>query len=673
MFCPECGTKIDDRAAFCPNCGTKIKAVAETPAAGAPAAGNPAAGAPVTGTPVQGPMGIPQDGPAKPAVNVDPKIVIAACAGALLFLIIIIAVINRKTVVDLNKYVKDPVFEGYDGYGAADTGFLFDEEAFIADYAGKIKYTGGNRSIANEYDTPEQMLADYANGFMDTGTGLSNGDTVEFKWTIDEELLKKLFKKCKLKYSDITYSVSGLTPLREVNPFDDIVVTFDGIAPNGSCSVEVDSEEDSVKSLYVSTDKNTGLSNGDTVKVKLACYYSDDIGAVMAESYGVILTETEKTYTVDGLESYVTDYADISEDFLTDSKVECEDIISAYAAKNYDDSKLGDLEYSGYIFETVKDTDDYYYEYNDLYLIYTGFVSSTKGSFEKTKVYYPVQFKNLLKATDGSVTGEKTDDIVGWGSLGGTWNSTDGYTNPLKCYEELVESKRDSYVATVGDGFEQYTEQSPIEGLDDIYDSCRTVLSDKAKEKIENYIESSYNEDVSVKNLAVDKEYLLLAKEPGTDYAINNKYYIIFSATVSHKEKSFEKTTVYYPVEYDGIVNFPNGEYLVSGYGDIVGSNYFEGSWYYTKGYMDADEMFKDIVTANRTQYTSDVDKNVKANKDKTEAAEAEEDKADADDAEDTEVIEETEEAEDTEDAGESEEAADTDETVEAEDTEDTE
>ncbi len=650
MFCGECGTKFDDGAAFCPNCGTKVKKIEPAPAA--PAAGAQPAGAANNnnGAPA-GPMGIPQDGAPKPAMNIDPKYIIAGCAAAVLLLVILMIVLNRKTVVDLNKFVKEPVFEGYNGYGSATTGFLFDEEAFLAEYAGKIKYTGGTRGSVMEYASPEAMLADYANGYMDAGTNLSNGDSVTYKWTIDETLLKSMFKKCKLKYSDVTFTVSGLTPLKEVNPFDYVTVTFDGIAPNGRCSIEVESDEEAVDSLYISGDKTSGLANGDEVKVTVSCYYSDDLEEVMAQNYGVILTETEKSYPVDGLVSYVTDYADISADYLDYAKSETEDTIAAYTANNYDSANLGDLEYAGYIFETAKDADDYYGAYNVLYVIYAGNVSSSKGEFDKSKVYYPVKFENLLKGTDGEITGDSTNDIMGWGYIGGR-RSTDGYVNPLSCYNDLVEAYRDTYVATVGDGFEEYCEATEIASLNDISDSCRTVLTDLAKEKIEAYIDESYNESVVVKNLVADREYLLLAKEPGTDYSANNRYYVVFSASVSHKDKSFEKTTVYYPVEFDGIVNFKNGEYLVTSCSGIQGSAYFDNSWYYTRGYLDADEMYKTIVTGNRASYTSDVSKKAK------------EAKEDADKADKTDKADKAEKAEEAEEAADT-DAADTAETAE--------
>ena len=34
MYCPECGTRLDDDALFCPECGTKVRHDAEPPAAG---------------------------------------------------------------------------------------------------------------------------------------------------------------------------------------------------------------------------------------------------------------------------------------------------------------------------------------------------------------------------------------------------------------------------------------------------------------------------------------------------------------------------------------------------------------------------------------------------------------------------------------------------------------
>ncbi len=87
---------------------------------------------------------------------------------------------------------------------------------------------------------------------------------------------------------------------------------------------------------------------------------------------------------------------------------------------------------------------------------------------------------------------------------------------------------------------------------------------------------------------------------------------MVYSATVSHAENDFEPTTVYYPVEYDGVVKLPKDEYMVTATQGIVGNSDFPDSWYRTKGYIDGVEMYSKIVTTNRNKFKYDVSEGLK-------------------------------------------------------------
>ena len=87
---------------------------------------------------------------------------------------------------------------------------------------------------------------------------------------------------------------------------------------------------------------------------------------------------------------------------------------------------------------------------------------------------------------------------------------------------------------------------------------------------------------------------------------------MVFSATVSNKDKKFATTTVYFPVEYSGLVSLPDGTYMLTSVGGIKGSFTFPSSYYSTKGYMDGAKMFSDLVTANRENYTYVVSEGLK-------------------------------------------------------------
>jgi hypothetical protein len=81
--------------------------------------------------------------------------------------------------------------------------------------------------------------------------------------------------------------------------------------------------------------------------------------------YGAIPETYEKEYKVAELDEYVSSYSDISDEYITYLKSESEDKIYAYVASNYaNEVKLSNLEYAGYIFNSVKENGNYYSSYN---------------------------------------------------------------------------------------------------------------------------------------------------------------------------------------------------------------------------------------------------------------------------------------------------------------------
>ena len=46
--------------------------------------------------------------------------------------------------------------------------------------------------------------------------------------------------------------------------------------------------------------------------------------------------------------------------------------------------------------------------------------------------------------------------------------------------------------------------------------------------------------------------------------------------------------------------------------GDILGNSTFADTWYHTKGYIDGTQMYSDIITSNRANYTYEVSDSLK-------------------------------------------------------------
>ena len=620
MFCGKCGRQNDDNAKFCIGCGQPLNAAAPAQAAAPVNAGAPAqAAAPVNATaPAQGAApvnaGAPAQGAAPVNAAVQPKnaapkkqlpvktlIIAAAAAVAFIIAIVVIAIvaINAGKTINLDKYLTIEA-SGYDGYGNAKV--TIDWDAIEAKYGKKLSFTAKAKKEYGDWlslTSPMELLESYVSVSLEQYNNLSNDMEVAYTWNVDEEL--KDYVKCKVKYKDSTYVVSGLEEIGTFDAFEDLSVSFTGTAPNGCISMEYTGSELSYYDFQAS--QIDGLCNGDTVTITIngsdMSYYAQNLGKVPAS--------LEKQYTVEGLPEYVGSYASLTEDFLNNAKSEAEDSIYAYAANSYNTAtSLTDLQYAGYVFDYIKDGSGYVNYYNDLYVIYTGTVSNSEGSFAATKVYFPVRFTNILLA-DGTLSYEDNRGVCGSTYFGNSWYSTRGYINPLICYMEIVEANRDYYTAECGDGFEVYAEYETISQLSDISEEYKQALYADAQDQILSYIANSYNGGSTATDLAVKGEYLLLAKTQGTDFRNNNRYVVVYSATVSNSQGKFETTTVYFPVEYDGIVKLPGDEYMTTASVGMLGYSTFADSWYNTKGYIDGTQMYSDIVTSNRENYTYEV------------------------------------------------------------------
>jgi hypothetical protein len=590
MFCTKCGNKLEDDAVTCPKCGADV----EPEPLPQPTVGDDVA--------KKNKQPVSMDTIKKLIGN---KKVLGGIVGAVVLLVVIIIVATQPKKFDLEDYIEIS-YDGYNGYASASA--TLDRDALYEDIYKEI-------GEEEEIDDLEDLLEDSAQlvkavssiklKVTSESKNLSNGDKITVSISYNNDIAKK--SDIKFKGKTVTETVKDLESVEEIDPFEELEVSFTGISPNGSIELKYNGDNSYISTSSFSIDKRNGLRNGDEVTVSVES--NDDYTL----DYGYVIKKKEQKYTVSDLEEYIGEYKDLEKDFIDELKGEAEDTIYSYTAGEYNSStSLGDLTYTGYILNSIKDTTEYHGGvYNDLYLIYAGTVSSSDEDFSATKVYFPVRFTNILKGNDG-LSYEQNNGIVGSSSLDGTWFTTRGYNNPFSCYLAIVDANREDYTAECGDGFEDYSEYEEITKLADISEEYKKELYADAKDRIESYIASNYDSECSVAGLAIAGEYLLLAKTQGTDFGQNNKYFVVYSATVSNAENDFEPTTVYYPVEYDGVVKLPKDEYMVTATHGIVGNSDFPDSWYGTKGYIDGVEMYSKIVTTNRNKFKYDVSEGLK-------------------------------------------------------------
>ena len=538
-------------------------------------------------------------------------IIVGAAAVLVLLVVFLIIRINARPTINLNKYLTIET-TGYNGYGKVSV--MIDWNAIEAKYGKKLHLKGksakGKGNTASG-ETAFSRIRDNVYINCDKYDHLSNGDKIAYTWEVKDSIFDDV--KVKLKYKDGESKVSKLEELETFDAFADVVVTFEGFAPDGTASFTYNGNV--LNSGDFSCDKTTGLSNGDVIKIT----WDDSNIDSLAMNLGKVPASAEKEYTVSGLDEYVGTYADLSEDFIKTLRSESEDTIYAYTAGHYDStSALSDLSYAGYMVRLVKDPDEYYSffgkadSFNDVYIIYSGTVKSSEGYFRPTRVYYPVRFKNVIKSGDQF---SYTDNlgIEGYSYIDGSWSSTNGYTNPVICYTEIIEAYRDVYKTECGDGFEKYEAAEELTKAADISEDYKNTLYADAKDIIETYAAKEYKDGTVMGELSVLGEYFLLAKTQSSDYVQNNRYIIVYSATVSNTEGKFEPTVVYFPVEYDGLVKLTDDEYMVTATKGLQGYKMsFPGSFIGTQGYFDGQVMFSELITANRDNYTYEMTENLK-------------------------------------------------------------
>ena len=353
--------------------------------------------------------------------------VILMIAGAAFFLL------TKKTTVDLEDYV-NVTYDGYDTRGTAV--YTVNRYEFLDKYEKKIKLThAGKKQLKMEhgsyykdfmkYTTPAEIFYDrYVYGHLSKNTELSNGDTVTFRWDMNEEDAKKMFK-INLKCEDIDFEVEGLTEIGRFDPFDGVEVMFSGIAPNGKATLSVNNNY--IGSFSYDLDKDSNLSNGDEVTVKILKIYGD-LEEYCIENYGAIPEETEKTYEVTGLSEYIKDTSEIPEDIYNKMNTQLQDTFNAHVASSWDpEEKINDFKFIGNYFVKLKDglkeTPNNY-----LYFVYK--VTYSNDEVDGFVYYWYGYYKDIMILSDGTCTVDLSDYTVSEASYGWLVGGSGDYLKP---------------------------------------------------------------------------------------------------------------------------------------------------------------------------------------------------------------------------------------------------
>lgn len=154
-----------------------------------------------------------------------------------LFLFALITLAGCSKSINLNDYASINV-EGYEGYGEAE--LEFDTEKFVSDLIDQkiVENNSIGEELANYFTSQGKLYSDN-NGY------LNNGDTVVYKWGLDDEKLSSYLKKnnigLKTKYDDLTYKVDNMKKVTIID-MKDVVNDSKFYGVNGTSGKYLDFE-----------------------------------------------------------------------------------------------------------------------------------------------------------------------------------------------------------------------------------------------------------------------------------------------------------------------------------------------------------------------------------------------------------------------------------------------
>lgn len=336
---------------------------------------------------------------------------------------VILFFVLSKPTVSMNEYA-DVEFVGYNEIGLAEYGI--DKLTFVAENEKNFKFTSKfkkeidstdniylqNANFGYDYDNP--MDGDAAaffydvvtsNLYMTETTDLCNGDTVTWCWGIDfesedgKELASLL--GVKIEASDIPYTVEGLEVVPLFDPFETFNITFEGIAPDAYVDYDWYNGETGIS---YSVSPEDGLKNGDVVTVTAS--YSDWMTLNdYAEMYGQIPSVLEKTYTVSGLQTYVTSADEIPEEAFLAMDSQAKNVINASLAGAEDIQNIQITRVGNYFLDS-KSGDSW--KRNQIKVVYKVHFDRNYENYQgevqnfAIDYYYVVGWDNLLLNEDGT-------------------------------------------------------------------------------------------------------------------------------------------------------------------------------------------------------------------------------------------------------------------------------
>ncbi|MCM1386450.1 MAG: hypothetical protein NC231_03920 [Bacillus sp. (in: Bacteria)] len=277
-------------------------------------------------------------------------------------------------------------YNGVNGYGTADIENAYDWEKEALEQAGV-------KEIENFSSLGDALMIEMSVSYtVSPNENLSNGDEVTVTAVVDNEAVKEY--GIKFVAEEKKFKVEGLPEVQYVDLFENIDVSYTGIAPNVTAHIADANTDTYVQGIRYVLDKTDNLNIGD--KVTVTAEY--DKSKLLEKGY---MAESDtKEFEVSNVAKYVVELSEIPDSVLESMKSQMEDAMKAHVASKWDEiESMKDMEYVGSYLLTAKDSMQMYNEHNMIYLIYKIEVDNSENNFF---FYSYCRYNDLIILEDGT-------------------------------------------------------------------------------------------------------------------------------------------------------------------------------------------------------------------------------------------------------------------------------
>lgn len=218
-----------------------------------------------------------------------------------------------------------------------------------------------------------------------------------------------------LQYADVTFdSASGNATATVTLDYNGLGKELFGKGKDQNIWDEAQTELSLMGHVNYTVTPQTGLSNGDTVT--LTVHSNRDDFSDCIDKYGAMPQATEKTFTVEGLNEYVTSAETLSDSVLVSLQNQAEDVLKAYVANTFGDNEsFKGMTYLGNYILTPKNNDGWgdknrvilAYQVN-VHENYVGKYDDKTYDADNSYFWY-ITFNNVSKDADGNIASGLND------------------------------------------------------------------------------------------------------------------------------------------------------------------------------------------------------------------------------------------------------------------------